>query len=103
MPTYDMECPKCKWAGEVVCFIDERNRQPCPSCGSMAKIVFSVPFVQTWKPSWFGLNGPSDSVYITSKKQLFEECRKRGKFAEGYGQECKLVEANAPRCPVRPS
>ena len=81
MPRYDYECPKCETVEERICAIAERNSQMC-ACGTLLRKLMSASNVETWTPAFWDLNGPSDSVFITSKQQLRRECEKRGKYSK---------------------
>lgn len=91
MPTYDVEC-SCGNLEEVRCAISERNEQRCPKCGAKMRTVIRAPSgVQAWKPDWWWLSS-KEKVHISSKRQLFEECRKRDKVAVCHDQEWKAPQ-----------
>lgn len=81
----------------MFCAIAERDAQRCPMCRGALKRHMSVPQPVMFKGEWYHFHGPEDAAFVTSKRQLFEECRKRGKYAEGHDQERKLNDANDPQ------
>ena len=86
MPTYDMACEKCKRVHEISCPILERNNQDCPDCKGKLERIFTPPAVSVWKPDWWYVS-PKEKLWIESKRQLFDECKKRNKYSVGYGQD----------------
>ncbi len=88
MPTYDFECTKCKHLLERFVLMAERTKQKCPLCEAAMISLLSggSGSAVIWKPDWYWVNS-DEKVFVRSKAQLFEECRKRGKYSVGYGQE----------------
>ena len=86
MPTYRLRCRKCNQECEVFCSIAERNSQTCAVCGNRLERVFAAPGISVWKDDWYWVDAKT-RVWVSSKRQLFDECKKRNKFSIGYGQE----------------
>lgn len=80
MPTYKVRCRKCNKVFEAVARIAERNKIKC-ECGGDITIVISLPFVSIFKPDWYE-HIAENPIYITSKKQLRQECESRGMIAK---------------------
>jgi putative FmdB family regulatory protein len=38
MPLYDLKCPKCGHQEELVCPMDERNKQVCEKCKELLEV-----------------------------------------------------------------
>jgi len=75
MPYYDYEC-ECGRKFDEFKRIDERHFAKCPSCGKKARMVFTgTNQVSIFTPAWFH-DICEESMYITSKRQLKEECKK---------------------------
>lgn len=84
MPIYEMECPECLTRGDVFCKMDERLSQKC-DCGATLEIKITAP---NFVPFHGGFHEHIDHepIYIKSKRQLQQECRRRGltsMYAEG--------------------
>lgn len=78
MPRYDVVCEWCGKETEVWVRIDERDNIACPACGRPARRRAVYRFAaHIWKPQWFE-HIDTKPIYIESKKQLREECKKRG-------------------------
>jgi len=84
MPTYDYWCPACGRPAERRCEIAKRDAQEC-GCGSRLRRVLSAPRLNLFGEREFWLEGarPEGRVVVRSKRQLHEECRKRGKVVLG--------------------
>ncbi len=85
MPTYSYRCKPCRRAFDDFVAISERDGVCCSACGRRAERVFAPPVeVNTFKEDtyWFG---PNDPVVVRSKRQLLDECERRGKVSIGYG------------------
>lgn len=87
MPTYPYQCSQCKTSLDLFCDIPERDTQVCPTCGRALVRQFAhnthgiqSPFKEDWY--WFK---PQERVLISSKRQLLDECKRRGKVSIGYG------------------
>ncbi len=63
----------------------ERHAQRC-ECGGFLDTQICAPRVHTWNSDWYYMNS-KEKVFIESKRQLFAECKKRGKYSVGYDQE----------------
>ena len=85
MPTYSYQCEVCRKEFDAVRPIMERNDVSC--CQQQARRKFVPPQVGGFKPRWLDLEGPGNPkgrVFVTSRGQLEDECRKRGKIHTGY-------------------
>jgi hypothetical protein len=52
-------------------------------CGAKLRRLYTTGGNHTWKPGWWE-NIANKPLYITSKKQLLEECKKNGGIPTGY-------------------
>ena len=78
MPRYDFSCHGCGLEFEAHVPIEERDNVQCPRCGNPTNRREVYPFAaHIWKPRWFE-HIDTYPIYIESKKQLKEECKKRG-------------------------
>ena len=76
MPVYDYRCGNCGAEWNHYKTIADRKTCYC-KCGAIGNIVPSTPSVVLFKPRWHP-HITSKPLYIESKKQLKEECRKHG-------------------------
>lgn len=76
---YDFQCKCCGKVFELVRTVDERNDPAsCPECGSEASRQEVYPFrAHVWVPHYVE-NITEEPMWIESKKQLRQECYKRG-------------------------
>lgn len=78
MPLYQYECKTCKKKWEEFRTIITRNTfNKCRRCGDGGKLVMKASQVSTFKPLHM-TNLDVEPVFVESKKQLKEECKKRG-------------------------
>lgn len=79
MPNYDYTCSSClnEWTENVM--IAQRNRVKC-SCGEKATLQIRAPGVSAFKPMWFR-DIDVKPMFISSKRELKDECDKRGLIA----------------------
>ncbi len=87
MPEHDFKCSGC---GHVFSLFQRLNelteRTSCPKCGQPARKTFEFfatkggGGVRVFKPFWHE-HIDTTPIYIESKKQLLEECEKRGLFS----------------------
>lgn len=79
MPLYEYECRVCGKRFEKVVPLSERER--VRHCGKRAKLLVPSRFAaHVWKPTWFE-HLDTKPILIESKRQLKEECEKRGLIA----------------------
>ena len=88
MPTYDFICPRCEKVCERYVAMLDRNKQYCRICHAKLDIQITVPRLTVWKPDWYYVS-TKEKVWCDSKRQLFDECKKRNKYAVCHGQENK--------------
>jgi hypothetical protein len=82
MPIYNYEC-SCGKSKELVARVSERvERLPC-ECGEWMQQIIVSPQIEVF-PSGYWEDIDVNPVYISSKRQLVEECTKRGVYAKGY-------------------
>jgi len=62
MPIYDVECPGCGWAGEVIANVNDMI--DCPLCGATAKRIISVSGVNTFN---------EDAEWIRSVREVVDK------------------------------
>lgn len=85
MPTYSYRCRRCKATFDEFTSISDRDNVVCSACKVKAKRLFSPPVETTVFNEdvyWFA---PNEPVMIRSKRQLLDECKRRGKVSLGYG------------------
>ena len=79
MPLYPYFCPNCNHEWEAVHKMEERLEERCPICGDKARIHFGrlKPSPHFFPEGWWE-DLDVEPIYISSKRQLKEECKKRG-------------------------
>jgi putative FmdB family regulatory protein len=75
MPLYDVRCPKCEKIQEV--FHKMTEEHPLCECGGQTEVVLNSRGRDWFTPHW-NENIDEKPIYIESKKQYREECKKRG-------------------------
>jgi putative FmdB family regulatory protein len=77
MPLYQLRCKSCQHDFTELLKVEERNQAKCPVCGSSTELrIGGTAKGFVWKPMWME-HLDTKPVWIESKKQLREECRKR--------------------------
>ena len=86
MPLHDYECEKCQKTFEHFCKVEDlRKEVECPECKTVSKRIITVQnSFDAFKPFWCDRIS-WDPIYIESKKQLSEECKKRNLFSHYLG------------------
>ena len=80
MPRYDFACRSCGIEFEANVPVAERDNVACPRCGAVLGVVRRAVYpvaVHLWKPQFFE-HIDVKPIWIESKRQLKEECAKRG-------------------------
>lgn len=78
---YLYECPECKRKWEEYQTVENRHNVKCVHCNIKAnKLISSSGDILTFEPAWFH-DICDESIYITSRKQLKEECKKHDVLA----------------------
>ena len=80
MPRYDYSCYACGVEFEANVPVEQRDSVSCPRCGATQSVARRTvyPFAaHIWKPQWFE-HIDTKPIWIESKRQLKEECEKRG-------------------------
>jgi len=96
MPIWDFECKKCGNIFEEVSKISDSDNIRCPKCQGETKKVWLQLNKLAYKkfPEGFWNDLGPKPVYISSRRQLREEVKKRGtdeftecysKYDDGYG------------------
>jgi putative FmdB family regulatory protein len=80
MPLYKVRCSKCNKEFEAFAMIKDRLTIKC-SCGSGTTIVPCATGIHIFKADWYE-HIDEEPIWIESKKQLKEECDKRGLYAK---------------------
>lgn len=76
MPIYDFQCQDCYNVEEHIAGVEERQRL-CVKCGgTMNRLISAAPYHKFKEGYWEHLD--AEPIYIKSKRQLKEECVKRG-------------------------
>ena len=80
MPLYSYECEKCGKKFDKFVSVSERRNVKC-ECGHLAtKLIVGSATLIEFTPAWFH-DICEESIYITSKKQLKNECKKHDVLA----------------------
>lgn len=82
MPIYVYKCCDQEW--ESFHRIEDRDAESCPVCGKTAERVFRGARVAVFKPDYYEHIRPDKVLYIESKRQLKEECKRA---SEEFGIE----------------
>lgn len=75
MPNYDFECSVCGLRFETFAPVDERWK--VKHCGVQAKQLLSIPRIEVFRERYYNNLG-SEPVWVSSKRQLKDEAKKRG-------------------------
>lgn len=88
MPLYDYKCKSCDYQFEEINKVDVREEQKCLKCGSSTEILISISRESLkFFPEGFWRDLSHEPIYISSRQQLKDECRKHGcyaKYLDGY-------------------
>jgi len=92
MPVYVYRCKTCGTIKGVLQPIYERS--PQYHCGRLMQRSYTDEHVSTsiWKPDWWE-DIAEKPLWIQSKQQLFEECKKRGLVPYGIDRTVKPKRA----------
>ena len=83
MPLYTYQCLNCDRTFEAFSTIDDRKFSECAGCESIAELTIGRPAaVHDFALGWFE-HLAHEPIYIKSRKQLKEECNRRGCYAPG--------------------
>jgi hypothetical protein len=80
MPIYSFKCSACNIIIENYLNVNEIDKTPlyC-SCGTLMERIFPrEQNIRTFEPHWNPHIDPERPIWITSKRQLYEEAKKRG-------------------------
>lgn len=98
MPIHSFKCGLCTTEFEKYQSLNElKELEPCPNCGVEAKKLFkssAKPIL--FKEGFYEIDDGDKDPYITSLKQLKEECSKRGlvsRYILDSGLNIKTKEA----------
>ena len=80
MPIYQYSCNSCGKRFEELRKIESRHQAKC-ECGSSATLQISKANPILFKPQFFE-HLDTKPVWVESKRQLKEECKKRGVWAK---------------------
>ena len=82
---YIYKCANCGKEDHVIKPLNQIDRvEGCLVCGTvMRRIIPSQGATQIFKAGYWE-DMDVEPVHISSKKQLIEECKKRGLYATGY-------------------
>lgn len=75
MPLYDFRCKTCGLVWEDLIAADAPD--PSCQCGGLSERLISLPTPILFREGWYN-DIDTEPMYISSKKQLRDECRKRG-------------------------
>lgn len=82
MPIYEYQCSECNERYEEFKKIDDRHFSHCPKCKSRGVLKIASSIGKDWfRAHWnedISTDGP---IYIESKRQYKEECKKNGCMA----------------------
>lgn len=77
MPLYDYQCEACSHEFEAFNSMANRRRQRCEKCDGRAVIVIRAAAVHLFQPDWYE-DITHKPLWIETKRQLREECKKHG-------------------------
>lgn len=79
MPIYKHSCKQCNKVYSEYSTIADRNNSNCPECGSSDTPIQISNFNRghVFRPGFYE-HLDTEPVYVGSKKQMKEECKKRG-------------------------
>jgi len=86
VPTYEYACLACGRRFDVIKPVREYARQEvCPACRSARtkRLIAVSQGAHTWRPGWWE-DIDIKPIWIESKRQLIEECKKRGLVPVGW-------------------
>jgi putative FmdB family regulatory protein len=81
MPLYDYLCNNCGKDFEAINEVREREFCACPDCGNPAKLIFSSVGRKDWFREGFWEDFDIKPIYVSSKRQLKELCKRYGVYA----------------------
>lgn len=81
MPLFDIRCQKCENLEENVVLSADEAVPQCSCGGDREKVWGHAPKTHIFKEGWYE-HLASEPIYITSKKQLKQECKERNLFSE---------------------
>jgi len=82
MPLYRYQCKACNHEFEKHRTIEERYNVLCPECGGKeVEIIIKAPSYHPFPEGWWE-HLDVKPIYISSRRQLKEECKKRGLIAK---------------------
>ena len=77
MPSYNYHCRACDKDFIAAKCIAKRSHGHCPDCGKRGKKEFTVSRVMVWEPMVYE-HITSQPLYIETKQQLKDACKKYG-------------------------
>lgn len=78
-----------------MCEVAARDRQRCRDCGTKLDRHLSLPQLALFHRRTLELDGPGEAVTVESRRQLIDECRRRGKVHRGYMYHDREMEYGA--------
>jgi len=76
MPLYDYTCPFCGRELESFNSVKHRKDEKCPSCNMFMTITIKTSNLRPTFPAGMWENISDEPIWIGSKHQLREECKK---------------------------
>ena len=82
MPLYLYKCPQCHDEQEELRKVEDRHKElRCSNCGTILNLAIQLARPILFEPQVFE-HLDTSPVYVESKKQLKEECNRRGVWAK---------------------
>lgn len=81
MPLYDFQCSECDYTFEGFSKIEELRTVLCPICKGSTRILITGSTFHAFPSGWWE-HIAQKPLYVSSKRQLKEECDKHGVYAK---------------------
>lgn len=81
VPNYQYKCSICSHIQEHIHNIDDRHNEKCDICGNEVEIMIGDSVAVHIFHAYWHEHLDRHPIYIESKKQLYEEAKKRNKTA----------------------
>lgn len=82
MPIFDLRCTSCQKRKRDVVLSPTQDIPACGKCGGVQEKVWDKPPAMYEFKAGYYEHIDVNPIYIGSKRQLREECEKRGQYSE---------------------
>lgn len=89
MPCYDYGCECGYVRADVICDWNCTDKYVCDKCGKVMERLLGKPKVHMFPEGWWR-DLSIEPIYISSRAQLKDECRKHGCYAKYLGNISKV-------------